>query len=188
LAELLWLRGAFDEAAELLATARPIEALRPAERGRRTVDLLLGMVALGREDLVAAHDHLSVALRSRMSYGFHSRACVAVSAMAARCVLGGDHEAAAVLFGAAATAKARLCRGPGIFDPFWATRQAVCRVTLGDAPFDAAWARGSAMTLEEAAAYALQLEAPDLASRFDTATEYARPQRGPLPAPGVPAP
>ena len=46
LAELLWLRGALDEAAELLGAARPVEAARPAERGRRSVDMLLGMVAL----------------------------------------------------------------------------------------------------------------------------------------------
>ncbi|NUO57479.1 MAG: adenylate/guanylate cyclase domain-containing protein [Hamadaea sp.] len=160
LAELLWLRGAYSEAAELLATARPVEALRPAERGRRTVDLLLGMAALGRRDLVAAHDHLSIALRSRMSYGFHSRACVAVNAMAARCVLGGDHEMAATLFGAAAAAKARLCRGPGIFGAYWTAQQAVSRGALGDAAFDAAWARGSTMSLEDASSLALDIEAP----------------------------
>ena len=44
LAELRWRRGAHDQA---------------AERGRRSVDFLLGMVALGRRDLVAAHDHTS---------------------------------------------------------------------------------------------------------------------------------
>ena len=48
LAELLWRRGALDEAAELLGAARPVEAARPAERGRRSVDMLLGMVALAR--------------------------------------------------------------------------------------------------------------------------------------------
>jgi predicted ATPase/class 3 adenylate cyclase len=169
LAELLWLRSAYDEAAELLATARPIEALRPAERGRRTVDLLLGMVALGRGDLVAAHDHLSVALRSRMSYGFHSRACAAISAMATRCVLGADHLTAATLFGAVAAAKARLCRGPGIFGPFWATQQAVSRAALGDSAFDVAWARGASLSLDDAAALALGIEAPDLAVRFGAA-------------------
>lgn len=178
LAELLWLRGAFDEAAELLATARPVEALRPAERGRRTVDLLLGMVALGRRDLVAAHDHLSIALRSRMSYGFHSRACMAVMAMAARCVLGGDHEMAAALFGAAAAAKARLCRGPGIFGPYWTAQQGLSRQALGDAAFDAAWGRGAALSLEEAASLALSIEAPDLATRFSDAPPPQAAVRG----------
>jgi len=177
LAELLWLRGAYEEAAELLATARPVEAMRPAERGRRTVDLLLGMVALGREDLVAAHDHLSIALRSRMSYGFHSRACAAVSAMAARCVLGGDHELATTLFAAAAAAKAKLCRGPGIFGRFWTAQQAVSREALGDAAFDAAWARGAALGLEDAAALALAIEAPDLASRFAAPAPFVAPER-----------
>lgn len=170
LAELLWLRGAYDEAAELLATARPVEALRPAERGRRTVDLLLGMVALGRRDLVAAHDHLSVALRSRMSYGFHSRACVALCAMAARCTLAGDHTMAATLFGAATVAKARLCRRPGIFGPFWNAQQAESRAALGDSAFDAAWARGAALSLEDGAGLALALEAPDLVTRFAAET------------------
>ncbi|MBB5871479.1 putative ATPase/class 3 adenylate cyclase [Allocatelliglobosispora scoriae] len=164
LAELLWLRGAYDEAAELLANARPTEALRPAERGRRTVDLLLGMVALGRRDVVAAHDHLSVALRSRMSYGFHSRACVAVNAMAVRCLIGGDALIAAKLFGAAAAAKARLCRGSGLFGSYWAEQQDAIRAALGDAVFDEAWAQGSVMSLDEAAALALTVEHPDLAA------------------------
>lgn len=167
LAELLWLRGAYDEAAELLANARPTEALRPAERGRRTVDLLLGMVALGRGDVVAAHDHLSVALRSRMSYGFHSRACVAVNAMAVRCLLGGEPATAAKLFGAAAAAKARLCRTAGIFGGYWTEQQDATRAALGDLAFDEAWARGAAMTLDEAAALALTVEHPDLAADSD---------------------
>ena len=101
LAELLWQRGALDEAAELLGAARPLEAARPAERGRRTVDMLLGMVALARGDLVAAHDHLVVALRSRMAYGFRGRACDSLNAMAVRCAHGGDPKTAARLFGAA---------------------------------------------------------------------------------------
>src|SRR5262249_21699107 len=75
LAQILWRRGALDDAADLLASARPLEASRPVERGHRTVDMLLGLVALGRHDVVAAHDHLMVALRSRMAYGFHYRAC-----------------------------------------------------------------------------------------------------------------
>ena len=35
--------------------------------------MLLGLVALSRGDLIAAHDHLVVALRFRMSYGYHWR-------------------------------------------------------------------------------------------------------------------
>jgi predicted ATPase/class 3 adenylate cyclase len=163
LAELLWLRGALDEAAEILAAARPLEQTRPAERGRRTVDLLLGMVALSRQDLVAAHEHLIVALRSRMSYGFHSRACVAIKAMAARCVEGKDHATAATLFGAAESAHLKLLCGPGIFSPYWKEQQQMARAALGDSAFDSAYARGTGMGLREAAALALNVEHPDMA-------------------------
>ncbi|GAB4048850.1 LuxR family transcriptional regulator [Catellatospora paridis] len=169
LAELLWLRGALDEAATLLAASRQLEQLRPAERGRRTLDLLLGMVALRRGDLVAAHEHLTVALRSRMAYGFHGRACVAVKAMAARCVQGGDAMTAATLFGAAESTTVRLHCGPGIFASFWTAQQEAARAALGDAVFDEAYARGAALSLGETASLALAVEHPDLAldsSRF----------------------
>jgi tetratricopeptide (TPR) repeat protein len=162
LAQLLWLRGALDEAADLLAAARPIEAARPAERGRHTVDMLLGMVALARGDLVAAHDYLMVALRSRIGYGFHSRACESISAIAVRCALGGDPLTAARLFGAAQAARARLRCNAGIFGPFWNEQQAAVRAAIGDLAFDTAYAEGGTLSLEEAAAVALDVEHPDL--------------------------
>jgi predicted ATPase/class 3 adenylate cyclase len=167
LAELLWQRGALDEAADVLGAARLVEASRPAERGRRSVDFLLGMVALGRGDLVAAHDHLVVALRSRMSYGYHSRACDAISAIAERCALGGDHRTAARLFGAAQATRSQLRSAPGIYSPYWAERQAAVRGVLGDAAFDEAYAEGGTLTLEEAAEEALAVEHPDLAAGSD---------------------
>ncbi|MFC4067326.1 ATP-binding protein, partial [Actinoplanes subglobosus] len=74
LAELLWRREALTEAADLLGASRHLEAARPEDRGRRAVDWLLGMVALRRGDLVAAHDHLVVALRSRLRHGFRGAA------------------------------------------------------------------------------------------------------------------
>ncbi|MEJ3743250.1 adenylate/guanylate cyclase domain-containing protein [Actinomycetes bacterium KLBMP 9797] len=163
LAELLWQRGALDDAAAVLGAARTVEAARPFERGRRSIDFLLGMVALGRGDLVAAHDHLVVALRSRMTYGFHSRACDAVSAMAVRCALGGDHRAAARLFGAAQATRSTLRSTPGIYSPYWTERLATVRQALGDEAFDAAYAEGGALTLEDAAGLALAVDHPDLA-------------------------
>jgi predicted ATPase/class 3 adenylate cyclase len=162
LAELLCRRGALDEAAEVLATARPAEAARPAERGRRTVDMLLGMVALARRDLVAAHDHLVVALRSRMRYGFHRRACDTLNAMAVRCALGGDPVTAARLFGAAQATRAALRSTAGMFGGYWAGEQDAVRAAIGDAAFDANYAEGSRMSLVEAAALALAVEHPDL--------------------------
>ena len=84
-----------------------MEAGRPEDRGRRTVDWLLGMVALRRGDLVAAHDHLVVALRSRLRHGFRGAAADAVAAIAVRCALGGDPATAAILFGGAEAVRGR---------------------------------------------------------------------------------
>ena len=131
LAELLWLRGDLDEAADILAAARPYEQMRPVERGRRTVDLLLGLIALRRGDLVAAHEHLTVALRSRVSYGFHGRTCVAIKAIAARCVQGGDAATATILFGAAESLTAKLQCGPGVFGSYWKTQQESGKAAAG---------------------------------------------------------
>jgi predicted ATPase/class 3 adenylate cyclase len=164
LAELLWRRFALDEAAELLGAARPVEAARPTERARRSVDMLLGMVALARGDLVAAHDHLVVALRSRMEHGFHGRACDTVNAIAVRCASGGDPVTAARLFGATQATRSAMRSTAGVFGPYWLEEQAGLRAVLGDAAFDAAYAQGAELTLEEAAAVALAVDHPDLAA------------------------
>ncbi len=167
LAQLLWRRGALDEAAELLASARPVEAARPSERGRRMIDMILGMVALSRGDLVAAHEHLIVALRSRMTFGFHSGACESLNALAARCALGGDQVTAARLFGAAQTAQLRLRGANTLWSPFWLEQQSRIRAALGDRTFDDVYGQGTALTLDEAVAVALSIDHPDLAAGSD---------------------
>jgi tetratricopeptide (TPR) repeat protein len=173
LAELLWWRGALDEAAELLAAARPVEAARPAERGRRTVDLLLGLVALSRGDLVAAHEHLAVALRWCVGYGFHARAREVINALGVRCALAGDHATAARLFGAAQSTGTGPAPAGGLSAGYWTAWQTRVRAGLGDPDFDAAYAEGSGLTLEQAVATALAVEHPDLAAgslRFSDAS------------------
>jgi len=160
LAELLWRRDALDEAAELLGGARQLEAGRPEDRGSRTVDWLLGMVALRRRDLVAAHDHLVVALRSRLRHGFRGAAADAVAAIAVRCAAGGDPGTATVLFGGAESV--RGARRATQFGGFWCARQAALRRTLGDAAFDAAYADGAKIGFSRAVATALAVEHPDL--------------------------
>ncbi|MEU6074520.1 adenylate/guanylate cyclase domain-containing protein [Micromonospora sp. NPDC047074] len=180
LAELLWRRGALDEAAELLGAARPVEAARPVQRGRRSVDMLLGMVALARGDLVAAHEHLQVALRSRMSHGFHGRACDTLNAVAVRCADGGDGLTAARLFGAAGATRASMRCAPGIYGGYWAQRQGELRQEMGDAAFDGAYGEGTELGLEEAAALALGVEHPDLAAgsaRFRTGQLRVAPRQ-----------
>jgi hypothetical protein len=160
LAELLWHRDALDEAADLLGGARQSEAGRPEDRGRRTVDWLLGMVALRRGDLVAAHDHLIVALRSRLRHGFRGAATDAVAAIAVRCAVGGDGVTAAMLFGGAEPV--RGARRTALFGGYWAAQQAAVRTALGDAAFDTAYAEGAAAGFDRVVATALAVQHPDL--------------------------
>ncbi|GAA1599258.1 hypothetical protein GCM10009828_026580 [Actinoplanes couchii] len=160
LAELLWRREALTEAAELLGAARHLEAARPEDRGRRTVDWLLGMVALRRGDLVAAHDHLVVALRSRLRHGFRGAAADAVAAIAVRCASGGDPATATVLFGGAEAACG--ARRTESFGAFWSARQSSLREFLGDAAFDEAYADGAGLGFDRIVAMALAVEHPDL--------------------------
>jgi hypothetical protein len=162
LTTLLWRRGALGEAATELGQARAVASNDMTERARRTVDLMLGLVALSRGDLVAAHDHLVVALRSRMSHGFHGGACEALTAMAVRCAMGGDFIVAARLFGAAQAARAKLRAGQGVLGRFGLRHEVAVRSAVGDATFDAAYGEGAAMSLAEAASAALAVEHPDV--------------------------
>ncbi|MCO8272551.1 adenylate/guanylate cyclase domain-containing protein [Actinoplanes sp. TRM 88003] len=173
LAELLWRRDELTPAAELLGGARQAEASCPEHRGKRTVDWLLGMVALRRGDLVAAHDHLVVALRSRLRHGFSGAAADAVAAIAVRCSLGGDPTTAAVLFGGAEAA--RGARRTEMFGRFWSTQQLSLRTALGDAAFDVAYADGVGLGFDRIVALALAVEHPDLE---DGAARFAQTLRG----------
>jgi hypothetical protein len=118
------------------------------------------MVALRRGDLVAAHDHLVVALRSRLRHGFRGAAADAVAAIAVRCAIGGDPAAAARLFGGAESV--RGARRTALFGAFWSSRQAGLRIALGDAAFDAAYADGADAGFDRIVATALAVEHPDL--------------------------
>ncbi len=204
LALLQWRGGDHAGASDLLAGARPLETQRPAVRGQRTVDFLLGVVALARGDLVAAHEHLVVALRSRYRHGFHCRAVQALYGVAVRCALGGDLPGAARLFGAAETAQRQLHASLALYGEFFAGQQAKVREGLGDAAFDARYAEGSTMSLDEAVRAGLAIEHPDLAAgssgvaagplsqRFDETLvwvdDYTGPARYPRPRPAIDPP
>ncbi len=162
LAQLLWRRGSLAEAATELGAARAAASTHPTERGRRGIDMLLGMVALSRGDLIAAHDHIVVALRFRMANGYHWAACEALTAMAVRCALGGEMTQAATLFGAAQAARARLRSHQGVIGPMGRRHESAVRNIMGDSAFDQAYGEGAAMTLAEATAYALAVDHPDL--------------------------
>jgi predicted ATPase len=163
LAQMLWRRNRLAEAATELGAARAVASVHPTERGRRSIDMLLGMVALSRGDLIAAHDHIVVALRARMTHGYHWAATEALTAMAVRCALGGEMTQSATLFGASQAARSRLKRQRGVLGPMGQRHESAVRRIMGDTAFDDAYAAGAAMTLAEASAYALEVEHPDMA-------------------------
>ncbi len=163
LAQMLWRRGRLAEAATELGAARAVASTHPTERGRRSIDMLLGMVALSRGDLIAAHDHIVVALKGRMAHGFHWAATEALTAMAVRCTLGGEMSQAATLFGASQAARSRLKTHRGALGPMGQRHESAVRNIMGDVAFDEAYAAGAAMSLAEATTFALAVEHPDLA-------------------------
>ncbi len=162
LAQMLWKRGSLAEAATELGAARAVASTHPTERGRRSIDMLLGMVALSRGDLIAAHDHIVVALRFRMTHGYHWAATEALTAMAVRCALGGEMTQAATLFGASQAARARLRTHRGVMGPMGQRHESAVRHIMGDSAFDESYAAGAAMTLAEATTFALAVDHPDL--------------------------
>ncbi len=68
-----------------------------------------------------------------------------------------------MLFGAAQAARPTPRQPSVIFDGYWAETQTRVRANLGDTDFDAAYARGAALRLDDAATLALAVEHPDLA-------------------------
>ena len=107
-----------------------------------------------------AHDHLIVALRSRLRHGFRGAAADAVAAIAVRCAVGDDLRTATVLFGAAESVRG-VRRAPQ-FSAFWSEQQAALRRMLGDQAFDAAYADGAGLGFTRAVTMALAVEHPDL--------------------------
>ena len=91
----------------------------------------------------------------------HARATLA--AFAVRCGQGGDPHTAAMLFGAAWPAGAAQRHRSGILDGYWTMHQTAVRGHLGDVGFDAAYAEGAELDLDEAVGLALTVEHPDLA-------------------------
>jgi hypothetical protein len=70
---------------------------------------------------------------------------------------------------------------PGAYARYWTEQQAKLRARMGDAAFDAAYAKGAALTLAEAVKAALDVDHPDLAAgsrRFgDAVAEVPQPPR-----------
>jgi len=150
-------RGPLEESVELLRAFDDLWALSLPLRN-------LGIIAFQSGDLeradVLLRDSLT-ALQAQRDPWFVSRSLETLAAItAAR----GHHPRAARLFGAAEGLRARV--GAAVL-PFYQAGYdqgvAQARAALGPAAFGAAWTAGRAMQLDEALAYALEVDPPPLA-------------------------
>jgi hypothetical protein len=122
----------------------------------------LGDLARAESDLTIAHARYAEALHVGQANGARSflRPVTRVlRRLAALSIAAGDPRRAVRIFGAEAAAHRDTPMFQGRRDR-WEDDLASARATLGEAGFAAAWAEGRAMTIEEAIAYALGVNAP----------------------------
>jgi predicted ATPase/DNA-binding NarL/FixJ family response regulator len=154
-------RGDLEASAPLLDES--LTAFRRAAnpRGIANAGLKLAEVALGRGDRHGAEtlgrQSLALLRKLRDSWGL----LMSLLHLGLAAVMQGDHTRAARLFGA--TDALRTAIGASLLPPMSAQfEQGVnaARAALGDEAFAAAWARGQAMTLEQAIEAALAPDTP----------------------------
>jgi hypothetical protein len=117
----------------------------------------LGHIATATGDYAAARDHYGESMRRRLRIDRKIGVAFTLSGLAGLAAARGQIARAVRISGAAA----RLCELSGV--PSHRTQQGTIRGTLpgmraalGAAGYDAAWAEGRAMTMEQAVAHALE--------------------------------
>ncbi len=116
----------------------------------------LGETALAQNDCEHAAAHLRASLVAFRELGDRAKMCWCLAGLAGAAALDEEPERAARLWGAAESLRKAIGSRPA--PAARATRErlmAAARDELGDAAFDAAWAEGQALTLEQAVAEAL---------------------------------
>ncbi len=140
-------RSAFEEASEIAGRFESPWSL--VEVGNCT-----GLLARAEGDLVAAEDRYHIALALTVQYGLRGLAAETLEALASLAHAAESHAEAARLYGAAqALREATGQRRWPLDQPAYDTDLTALQSHLGDG-FEQAWTEGSALTLEEAAAYA----------------------------------
>ncbi len=161
LGTVLYHTGDLDTAAELHAEALAL-AEQLGDRRLASVALTnLGLAALARKDYPAARDHLSRSLDLAEAVGERRAVAEALEELAGVDAAAGEMDRAAVLFGASQALRAAI--GAPVPEPDLARINegaAAVRLALGDQRYEAAQARGMAMSAAEAIAVA---KAPDRA-------------------------
>lgn len=116
----------------------------------------LGWIALRQGNVEQARAELRESLQVRQEIGDKSGSAWCLERLAEIALALGQAEKAARVFGAAAVARASIGSVIDSVDrPEYARNLAALREQLGTARFDAAWAQGSALTLEQAIELAL---------------------------------
>ena len=147
------LDDAHDEAQQLLAHARASSN----EHVEATARDLLGRVALARGSIVAAKEQLQQSLAIAARRDFRVLMINGLESLARVAALTDEPEASARLLAAvtAAREQSELARWPPQPD-VWSAVEHDIRAELGDDAFARAWEDGLALSLEDAAAYALR--------------------------------
>jgi tetratricopeptide (TPR) repeat protein len=179
------LRGAYDRAAQLhqeslayfQAFGDQHHALPWAYHG-------LGETALGRGRLDEAGRWLAQGLTLSQTLGDQASMSWCLAGLGSAAALDEQPERAARLWSAAAQLRQVIgCRPPPAARATYERALALARAQLDNAAFDAAWAVGRAMTLEEAIAEALEplsaevAEGPDRTQRSFSALNSSASQR-----------
>ncbi len=160
-------QGQYERAVVLLEQGLALNRERKDKWGTGTILGSLGWVALRQRDFERMRVHLGESLTVRIDVGDRGGIAWCLEKLAEAASLQGQFQQAAQLFGAAAALRAPI---KSVIDPAdqpdHEQSLAVLRARLGEESFVAAWAEGSAMTVEQAVAVALS--EPDTAAPLAT--------------------
>ncbi len=150
------LQGDYGRAAQLHADSLDRFRQLNLELGLASALLGLGQTALGQHDAVRSTAFLNEALKLLSNLGDRVSVAWCLAGLAGAAILDEAPERAARLWGAAEALRQSIgCRPAPASRATRERLQAAARDQLGVAAFDAAWAGGQALTLEQAIALAL---------------------------------
>ena len=151
------LQGEYERAARLHEESlAPFDQIGPRHQGTVHAHQSLGETALAQGDAALATTHFVEALVLSRDLGDRAGMAWCLAGLAGVAAAGGQPERAAWLWGAAEALRQTI--GVRAAPASRTTRErliARAREQLGEAAFNAAWAEGQKMTMEQAVAYAL---------------------------------
>jgi predicted ATPase/class 3 adenylate cyclase len=157
LALLRHFQGRNDEAASLLQDG--LDRFRRLENqfGRAVLLYYLGRVACDQDDFSATHRYWAESLRTSWTHRYLWPIPYHLEGFAVLAVRDGDYTRAVRLAGAASVLRQRVTAGqPPAWRDDFQRRFEPARVALDKDVYDAAWAEGQAMTLDDAVRLALK--------------------------------